>query len=173
MKTKAQKAEELAQARVLLAKSQSLIFADFTKVTAEDLRKLRIELKKNGANFLVIKKRLLGIALKERGIEVDLAQFKTSIGTVFAEGGADTIAGPAYRFFSKLEVPEGTPKDAWIKKLLGGYDIKASTMIEGAQVIQIGTLPPREVLLSQFLGVLAGPVRAFLYILDEKAKRSS
>ncbi len=173
MKTKAQKTEELEKARALLAKSQSLIFADFTKVTAENLRKLRIELKKNGANFLVIKKRLLGIALKERGIDMDLSQFKISVGTIFAEGGADTIAGPAYRFFSGLELPEGMPKDTWIKKLLGGYDIKASAMIEGAQVVKIGTLPPRDVLLAQFLGVLAGPIRSFMYLLDQKAKRSS
>jgi large subunit ribosomal protein L10 len=173
MKTKAQKSEELTKAKALLAGSQSLIFADFTKVSAEDIRKLRTELKKNGANFLVIKKRLLAIALKERGIDVDLKQFKVSIGTIFAEGGTDTIAGPAYKFFSGLEVPEGMAKDVWIKKLLAGYEIKTSMMLEGAQVIKIGTLPPREVLLAQLLGVLAGPIRSFIYLLDEKAKRSS
>jgi large subunit ribosomal protein L10 len=173
MKTKVQKSEELTKAKTLLAGSQSLIFADFTKVSAEDIRKLRTELKKNGANFLVIKKRLLAIALKERGIDVDLKQFKVSIGTIFAEGGTDTIAGPAYKFFSGLEVPEGAAKDVWIKKLLAGYEIKTSMMLEGAQVIKIGTLPPREVLLAQLLGVLAGPIRSFMYLLDEKAKRSS
>jgi large subunit ribosomal protein L10 len=173
MKTRAQKGEELEKAKALLAKSQSLIFADFTKVTAEDTRKLRMELKKNGANFLVIKKRLLGIALKERGIDVDLKQFKVSIGTIFAEGGSDTIAGPAYKFFSGLEVPEGMAKDVWIKKILAGYEIKTSMMLEGSQIIKIGTLPPREVLLAQLLGVLAGPIRSFMYLLDEKAKRSS
>jgi len=46
-------------------------------------------------------------------------------------------------------------------------------MLEGAQVVRIGTLPPREVLLAQLLGVLAGPIRSFMYLLDEKAKRSS
>jgi len=65
--TKAQKQEELKRAKVLLDKSQALIFTDFTKIPAESIRKLRIDLKNSGANFLVIKKRLLGLLLKEKG----------------------------------------------------------------------------------------------------------
>src|SRR3989344_2749768 len=110
MKTKAQKTVELAKAKKLLDKSQALIFTDFTKVSAEDIRKLRIELKKLGANYLVIKKRLLGLLLKEQGIDVDLKQFKISVGTIFSEKGPDSVAGPAFKFFSGLEIPEGGDK---------------------------------------------------------------
>ncbi len=171
MKTKAQKGEEMKRAKELLDKSESLIFTDFTKVSAEDVRKLRKELKKSGANFLVIKKRLLGLLLKEKGIDANLGRFKVSVGTIFTEGGADVSAGPTYRFFSGLEVPEGGAKDMWTNKILGGYDLAGNAPIDGAQMIAIGKLPPREVLLSQLLGVMAGPVRAFLYILSEKAKQ--
>jgi large subunit ribosomal protein L10 len=170
MKTKAQKSEELARAKVLLEKSKSLIFADFTKLTAENTRKMRTELKKSGANFLVIKKRLLGLLLKEKGINADLKQFKTSVGTIFAEGTSDTIAGPAYRFFKSLEVPEGGDKAMWVKKLVAGYDIKGNAFMTAAEVSMIGQLPPREVLLGQFLGTLAGPIRSFMYLLDQKSK---
>src|ERR1700733_984311 len=107
MKTRAQKEVELANARELFENSQALIFADFTKITAENLRKLRTELKKSGANFLVIKKRILGILLKEKGIDVDLKQFKTSVGTIFSEVGNEEASGMAYKFFSGMEVPEG------------------------------------------------------------------
>ena len=171
MKTKAQKSEEMKRAKELLEKSNSLIFTDFTKVSAEDVRKLRNELKKSGARFLVVKKRLLGLILKEKGMDADLGRFKVSVGTIFSEGGVDHSAGPAYRFFSGLEVPEGGAKDMWIKKLLGGYDLGANAPIDATQVIRIGQLPPREVLLAQLLGVMVGPVRAFLYILSEKAKQ--
>ncbi|HUC01987.1 MAG TPA: 50S ribosomal protein L10 [Candidatus Paceibacterota bacterium] len=170
MKTRAQKETELAHARELFDKSQALIFADFTKITAENLRKLRIELKKNGANFLVIKKRILGILLKEKGIDVDLKQFKTSVGTIFSEADSERIAGPAFKFFSGMEVAEGEAKDVWIKKILAGYDIKGSAAMDAEQIIYIGKLPPREVVLAQLLGMLAAPVRSFLYILSEKAK---
>ena len=170
MKTKAQKTTELARAKTLLDKSQALIFADFTKITAENLRKLRIELKKSGANFLVIKKRILGILLKEKGIDVDLKQFKTSVGTIFSEVDSEHIAGPAFKFFSGMEVPEGAAKDVWIKKILAGYNITANTAMTAEDIVYIGKLPPREVVLAQLLGMLAAPIRSFLYILDEKSK---
>lgn len=170
MKTRAQKEIELAKARALFEKSEALIFADFTKITAENLRKLRIELKKSGANFLVIKKRILGILLKEKGIDVDLKQFKTSVGTIFSEVDSEHIAGPAYKFFFGMEVPEGAAKDVWVKKILAGYNITSGTAMTAEDVIYIGKLPPREVVLAQLLGMLAAPIRSFLYILNEKSK---
>jgi large subunit ribosomal protein L10 len=170
MKTRAQKETELANARELFNKSEALIFADFTKITAENLRKLRMELKKNNANFLVIKKRILGILLKEKGIDIDLQQFKTSVGTIFSTADAEHIAGPAFNFFSGMAIPDGEPKDVWIKKILAGYDINAKASMDAQQIIYIGKLPPREVVLAQLLGMLAAPIRSFLYILDQKAK---
>jgi len=173
MKTKSQKIEELKYAKELLEKSRALVFADFTKISAEDIRKLRKELKKSGANFLVIKKRLLSLLLKERGIAADVAQFKTSIGTVFSKENIENAIASTFKFFTTLEVPEGSPKDVWIKHLLGGYDMAKNSSLDAAQIVFIGKLPPREVLLSQLLGTLAGPIRSLLYVLDEKAKRSS
>ncbi len=170
MKTRAQKEIELANARMLFEKSEALIFADFTKITAENLRKLRIELKKSNANFLVIKKRILSILLKEKGIDVDLKQFKTSVGTIFSEVDSEHIAGPTFKFFSGIEIPEGEAKDIWIKKILAGYNITAGTAMNAEDIIYIGKLPPREVVLAQLLGMLAAPIRSFLYILDEKSK---
>ncbi len=170
MKTKAQKSEELKKAKELLEKSRALIFADFTKVTAEDVRKLRRELKKTGGHFLVIKKRLLGLLLKERGIEADLKQFKISVGTIFVEGNIEKAAGPAYKFFAGIAVPEGGAKDVWVKHLLGGYDMGSSSHVDAEKIVYIGKLPPREVLLGQLLGMLAAPIRSFLYVLDQKSK---
>ncbi len=171
MKSRAQKEAELAKARDLFDKSQALIFADFTKISAEDLRKLRIELKKAGAKLLVVKKRIMGLLLKEKGIDVDLSQFKTSVGTIFSEADTEHIAGPAYKFFSGMEVPEGGAKDMWIKKLLAGYDLNGKALIDAETIVYIGKLPPREVVLAQFLGMLAAPVRSFLYILQQKAEQ--
>ncbi len=171
MKTKIQKTEELTRAKELLKKSHALVFTDFTKIPAEDVRKLRRELKKNDAQFLVIKKRLLSIALKEKGIDVDLASLKTSVGTVFSENDIEKAVAPTFKFFSSLEIPEGMPRDTWVKHLLGGYDMAKESTLDAAQIVFIGKLPPREVLLSQLLGALAGPIRSLLYVLDEKSKK--
>lgn len=170
MKTKAQKADELKKGKELFQKSHVLIFSDFTKMSAENMRKLRKELKTAGAELLVIKKRLLNLILKETGIDFDLTQFKSSIGTVFSSGDAEKISGPVYTFFSKLEVPEGQDKAMWVKHILGGYDVKGKAPIDAQQIVFIGKLPPREVLLAQLLGMLAAPLRSFMYLLQEKSK---
>jgi len=173
MKTKVQKTEELKKAKDLLDKSQALVFADFTRISAEDIRKFRAELKKAGASYLVIKKRLFGLLFKERGLDIDLKKFKISIGTIFAPKGIDTIAGPAVKFLGGLEVPEGGDKQMWVKHVLAGYDVKGNAPVEGLQVIAIGKLPPREVLLAQVMGMLMAPLRSFMYLVDQKSKRSS
>ena len=80
------------------------------------------------------------------------------------------IAGPAFKFFSGMDVPEGAAKDVWIKKILAGYNITAGTTMTAEDIVYIGKLPPREVVLAQLLGMLAAPIRSFLYILDEKSK---
>ena len=171
MKTRAQKETELANARELFEKSQALIFADFTKITAENLRKLRIELKKSGANFLVIKKRILGILLRRRGSMSTSSSSRRPSVRSSPKWTAEHIAGPAFKFFSGMEVPEGEAKDIWIKKILGGYNINADTSRwMRRRVVYIGKLPPREVVLAQLLGMLARPIRSFLYILIRIAK---
>ena len=172
MKTKLQKSEELKKGKELFKKSGVLIFSDFTALSAENMRKLRKELKAVGAELLVIKKRLLQLILKEGGVDFDLKQFKASVGTVFSPGDAEKVSGPVYTFFSKLNVPDGKEKDMWTAHILGGYDVKAKTPIEAQQIIFIGKLPPREVLLSQLLGLLAAPLRSFMYLLQEKSERS-
>ncbi len=172
MKTKAQKQTELAKAKDMLAKSTALVFADFTKIAAEDVRRLRMELKKGGANLLVIKKRLLGILFKEQRIDAGLSNHKVSIGTIFSEKGPEPAAASAFKFFSGLEVPEGGDKNMWTSHLLGGYDMKAKQPMDAATLVMIGKLPAREVLLAQLMGMIAAPIRSFLYVLDQKSKQS-
>jgi len=172
MKSKSQKQEELKNGKELLEKAKTLIFIDFSNVSAEDLRKLRRALKEAGARLLVIKKRLLGLLLKEKGIEFDLAQHKLSLGAVFSEGGVESVSGPVYKFLSGLEALEGEKKDAWIKHILGGYNLAEKAVVDPERIVFIGKLPPREVLLAQLLGVIAGPLRAFMYLLQEKSKQT-
>jgi large subunit ribosomal protein L10 len=173
MKTKLQKTEELNEARKLFEKSQALVFTDFTQMSAENLRKFRRELSKSDAQFMVMKKRLLGILLKEKGVEVDLKPFKVSIGTIFSGGDIEKISGPAFSFMAKLEPIGGGAKDMWTKRLVAGYDMKRKVAIEAAEITYIGKLPPREILLAQLLGMLAAPIRSFLYLLDQKSKQTN
>ena len=163
MKTKAQKSQELEKAKGLLAKSTALVFADFTKLTAENMRRLRRELKAADAELLVIKKRLLGVLFKERGIDVDLKQHKFSVGAIFAKDGIEKASGVMFKFLKDLKLEK--------EKIVGGYNVSDMQSVSQKDVIFIGGLPPREVLLAQLLGMMSTPIRSFLYILSEKSKQ--
>jgi len=165
MKSRAQKTTELEKGKKLLKDSKFLVFADFTKITSEDLRRLRTELKKLGANFLVIKKRLLGILLKEKGAKVDTKEFKVSMGTVFSSE-VDKAAGPVYRFFKEFNPAMAA------QKILGGYDLENNRQMDATEVLAIGTLPSREVLLTQLVRVVAAPLRSLMYVLSERSKQT-
>ena len=171
MKTKAQKQAALKVAKERLAKSQTLLFADFGKLPAEDLRKLRREMMNSGASFSVVKKRLLNVMFKEEGIEYDARAFDGQVGTIFAEGTVDTAAGPLYRFLNSLGADAKGREEA-VKRILGGYDLGAKSAMDAATVTRIGTLPSRDVLLAMLFGMLAAPIRSFLYLLDQKSKQA-
>jgi large subunit ribosomal protein L10 len=168
MKTKSQKQDDLKTSEQLLDKSNALVFIDFSGVRTADLRNLRRELKQGGNPLFIVKKRLLTLMLKKRGIEFDDRQFKTSVGTVFASN-LESATASVYKFFRGLELE----KKADTKKILGGYNVTENAFVDRARVIFIGQLPPREVLLAQLLGMIAAPIRSFLYILQQKSQRSS
>ena len=173
MKSKTQKGEELKKGKEFLERSSFLAFVDFSKVSAEDLRKLRRELKSIGANLLVIKKRLLNILLKEKGADIDVKKLQSSIGTIFSSGDIEKTSGPVYKFFAGLDVPEGGDKRMWINHIVGGYNVEKNHPVSAEDVIFIGSLPPREVLLAQLLGMIAAPVRSLLYLMDQRSKTMS
>ncbi len=165
MKSKAQKQEELKKGAELLGKSEVLIFTDIGKVPTESIRQLRRELKNINSSLFVIKKRLLNVLFKQKGVETDTKQFHASIGTVFAGTSLENASAPVFKFFSSL-----SPAAAR-EKILGAYDLKNKKFIESQDVIFIGQLPPREVLLSQLLGQLSAPIQSLLYILSERGKK--
>ena len=170
MKTKLQKTEDLKQGAELLNQSQAVLFVDFAKVKTADLKNLRRELKQNNNPLVVLKKRLLGLALKQKGIEFAGENMKTSVGTVFASN-LESAAGAVYKFFQGLETEKKIEPAGAAKKILGGYDLTGAKILTPAEVLTIGKLPPRAVLLAQLLGLLATPIRSLLYLLQEKSKQ--
>ncbi|OGZ53662.1 MAG: 50S ribosomal protein L10 [Candidatus Ryanbacteria bacterium RIFCSPLOWO2_01_FULL_48_26] len=173
MKTKAQKKVEIEKGKKFLAESHALVFSDFANIPTKDVSRLRRELKKIGSNLFVIKKRLLGLVLKEKGVEVDLAKFKTQVAAIFSKPDIEGISGSVYKFFSSLEVPEGKEKNIWTSRILGAYDLNEKAFIDAKQVMAFGKLPSREIALAQALGMIAAPIRSFLYILKQKAAQTT
>ena len=167
MKTKAKKVEELAKAKTYLKDSKALLFTNLTGMPAESLRKLRRAMSEQGVNFFVLKQRLLGIALKDKGIDVNPKEkFSASVGTAFSPLSIQEVSAIAHKFLASA----GSKKS---EEMLGGFDLETSEYISGEDVQMLGKLPSREVLIGQVMGGMIAPLRAFLYILSEKSKQAA
>jgi len=159
---KTQKTDIIEKGNVDLEKANALIFTDFTGTSVSDLGQLRTDLRENDSKFKVIKKRLLKIVFGSKNIDVDPVSYEGTLGTVFVRGGLSETAGSLYRFSKTHEK----------FKLLGAYDLAKKELINAADINAIGSLPPRIELLGQLVGTIAGPIRALIYVLSEKAKKA-
>lgn len=165
MLTKQQKTKQVEMGEELIKESSVIVFTDFTGVGVEDIKKLRATLKEAGAKFKVIKKTLMRVALKKMGIDFTPEQYDSQVGTIFSSKDISEVAGPIYKF--------GKEKEKAGFKILGAYDMVAKIALDGAMVKRIGQLPSREILLGQLVGMIAAPLKSFMFILNEKAKKET
>lgn len=162
----------MKEAESYLRDAKSVVFADYTGVPAEDLRRLRREVDARDGKFLAIKKRVFKVLAKEKHLAVDVMQYPAALGVIFGKEDMQSIAAPIVKFYNELGGTDKEKKAANVKKVLGGYEVSINTEVPASYVLMLGQLPSREVLLAQFLGILSAPVRAFLYILDQKSKQT-
>ena len=163
MKTKAQKVTQIEEGAKELKGSQSVVITDFTGLTANELNAFRKEVFALGGTMSVIKKRLLKYVFAEEGIEFDPTQFEGQTGVVFSPKDMVETAGTAYKF----------SKQNKLLKILGGYEVEEKKFVSAADVARIGQLPSREVLLGQLVYMLGSPIRSFLFVLNEKSKKTN
>ena len=157
MLTKQQKIESVGEAEKILEQNKTLIFVDFSGTKVEDLRKLKRTLKEFGSQFKVIKKKLFRIAFQNKKIDFNPEQFDSQVGAVFSDRDISEVSGPVYK--SNILI-------------LGAYDLSVNNFFDAETVKKIGQLPSREVLLGQLVGMLAAPIKMFLYVLDQKSKQT-
>jgi len=166
MLTKSQKVEKVEQGIKDVQGAKVILFGDFSKVKVSELATLRSELRKMGAKFQVIKKRLLRIVFEKSGIDFNPEQFEGQAGTVFSDKDISEAAGVVYKFSRTTLGEDKKPRF----QILGGLDVAEKKFLDAAFVNAVGSLPSREVLLGQLLGTLLGPAKSLLYLLQEKSK---
>jgi large subunit ribosomal protein L10 len=157
MLTKEQKKKVIENETADLKKSRSVVFIDFSGVKTGALNAFRRTIRLSGGELKVIKKRLLRVAFTEAGLDFTPEIFESQVGTIFSGDEIFAIAQPAYKFASA--------------KILGGYDIEGKRFVPAEEVIMLGQLPSREILLGQLVGMLSAPIRSFMFVLKERASK--
>lgn len=141
-----QKAKTLDEAREKLRRAQSYVVLDYRGLSVSQISELRRALRQQGAELEVIKNTLFRMAAKDTETAVDDAVLHGP--TAVAYGYEDAIgAAKAISDFVK-EHPEVAIKG-------GGME---NHTLSADQVKALAKIPPREVLLGQFAGVLQAPM---------------
>lgn len=137
--------------------SDSLFLTSYLGLNAESITLLRKECYKGSSQYLVVKNRILKIALEKAGLEVNedvKSVLLKSTAVAFSKDDAVAVAKSLIKF----------RKDKGLPKMKGGYiDGK---WFDDKQVEAFSKLPSREVLLAQLMGTIKGPLNGFVTVLS-------
>jgi large subunit ribosomal protein L10 len=141
-----QKAQTLEETRERLRKAQSYFVMDYRGLTVSQVSELRRELRKQGAELVVLKNTLFRMAAADTETPVEGALLHGPTAVAFAYDDA-IGAAKALSDFVKAH-PNVSIKG-------GGME---NQHLDAAQVNALAKVPPREALLSQMAGVLQAPM---------------
>lgn len=137
-----------------LDKSAYVFLADFTRVTVAETEQLRLALAEIGAEFHVVKNRILKIAASDRELAVDEDLLRGPTAIVVGGENPPGVAKALEKFFKEK------------KKL----EIKGGVLDNGTltadQISDLAKLPPEEVLKAQLLGLLNQPGTQMVRIIQ-------
>ena len=133
--------------------SKSVIFIDYSGMTASKMNELRNKLLEKGNEFRVAKKTLTDLALKETEKNITVKGLSGQLALVF--GLSDEIT-PA-----QILAKENKSKNL---KIIGGE--LEGKMLSAEEIIALSKIPPREVLLAQLVGAVKSPLTGLAGVLQ-------
>ena len=154
-KTREQKKEILQKLEEKIKKSSSVVFANFEALGVKDSEELRNELKDNQAEYLVVKKTLLNLALKNNNIE----GFDTKVIT----GKASVVLGYEDEVMPVKIVDKFKETHEGKINFFGGVLEKKIISVE--KVSDLAKLPSKEVLYAKIVGSINAPISGFVNAL--------
>ena len=155
--TRAKKEELLSQYKEKIANSSAIVFTHYRGSSVKQQRSLRAKLKDVGAEYLIVKNSILGIALKEvRGIDADAL-----------------TSGPNGVVFVGEDIAKGvTALKDWIKaekiiEITGA--VLESSILNAESADKLSDLPTKEQVRAQLLGMLVSPASSLARIINAPA----
>ncbi len=142
----------------LAAKAQTLVMAEYRGITVADMTQLRVTARKQGVSLSVLKNTLARRALSGSAFEV----------------ASDQMTGPLIYGFSEDAVAAAKVVAEFAKtndKLVirgGAYGGKA---LDANGVKQLASIPSKEVLLAQLLGLMQSPISRTARVLAAIAEK--
>ena len=148
------KEAKVAEIKEKLEKAQAVILADYQGLTVEEDTQLRKTLRENGVEYKVYKNTLVTLAAKELGIEGISEYLEGPVAIAF---GYEDATAPA-------RILNDFAKDH--KKLELKAGIVEGELYDTQKVVQLASIPSKEVLIAKLLGSIKAPLSNLAYLLN-------
>ena len=154
-----QKVKQVEEIKQMITSASSVVLIDYCGISVAQDTELRNEFRKSDVKYAVIKNRLLKLAFNELGY----TQFDEALnGPTAVAFGGDNLAAPA-----KI----ASDKAAAFKKMKIKCGMVDGIFLDETGCKKLASLPSREGLIAQVLGMLQAPIAAFARAIDAIAKK--
>ena len=140
--------------REKLEGKEAIFLTDFTGISVNDLRKIRVELRNLNSEFRVVKNRLFKRVLQEK-----VEDFPEEI-----LRGNTAIVLPSGNIVDTAKVLKESSKTFETFKIKGGF--LNWSFLDKKKILELASLPGREQLISNLLGLMLSPVKRFVNVLS-------
>lgn len=154
------KKEVVSEVVANIAKAQTMVLAEYRGTEVGDMTKLRADAREKGVYLRVIKNTLARRAVK--GTSFEVAQDKM-VGPLIYSFSEDAVAA------AKVVNDFAKGNDKFVIKA-GAYDGK---LLSEAEVKSLASIPSKEVLLAQLLGLMQSPISRMARVLSALAEKKS
>lgn len=155
---RSEKEAVVAEVQQLVAKAQTLVMAEYRGVTVGNMTQLRVQARQQGVNLRVLKNTLVRRAVA--GTPFDVVADKM-VGPLIYGFSEDAIAA------AKVLADFAKTNPALALKV-GVYDGKA---LDAEGVKQLASIPSKEVLLAQLMGLMQSPISGLARVLAAVAQQ--
>lgn len=155
---RSEKEAVIAEVTDLAAKSQTMVVAEYRGITVSDLTRLRVKAREQNVTLSVLKNTLVRRAVAGTAFEVVSEQLTGPLIYSFSE---DAIAA------AKVVAEFAKTNDKLVIRG-GAYEGKA---LDVDAVKQLASIPSKEVLLAQLLGLMQSPISRTARVLAALAEQ--
>ncbi|MCM2297718.1 50S ribosomal protein L10 [Rhodoferax sp.] len=155
---RSEKEAVISEVTGLAAKAQTLVIAEYRGITVADMTKLRTVARSNGVSLSVLKNTLARRAVAGSGFEVV----------------SDQMTGPLIYGFSEDAVAAAKVVADFAKtndKLVIRAGAFAGKALDVNGVKQLASIPSKEVLLAQLLGLMQSPISRIARVMSALAEQ--
>ena len=150
----------VAEVAAQVAQAQTIVLAEYRGIAVSDITKLRANARNAGVYFHVLKNTLARRAVQGTPFE---ALADKMVGPLMYSISADPVSAAKVVYeFSKLN-----------EKLVIKAGLYNGKVMDAAAVNALATVPSKEVLLAQLLGLLQSPVSSLARVLSAVAEQKS